>query len=61
MRWFKPTCGDTKIKKKFAILPIKIGNETRWLECVTVKYVYDSNCYNIIGWYATEFVDKVGT
>ena len=40
MRWIEPKDGDIKIKKKFAILPIAINNETRWLEWVTVKYQY---------------------
>ena len=40
MRWTKPKYGDIKIKRKFAIIPISIDRETRWLEWVTVKYVY---------------------
>lgn len=34
MRWFK---GNSRIKKKFAILPIRINSEVRWLEVV---YIY---------------------
>lgn len=34
MRWFK---GSSRIKKKFAILPIRIDSEVRWLEIV---YIY---------------------
>ena len=32
--------GKIKIITKFLILPILIGHEWRWLETVTVKYVY---------------------
>lgn len=34
MRWFK---GDTRIKKKLALLPIRIDCEVRWLEIVYVN------------------------
>ena len=32
--------GDHKIKKWFAILPVCINGEWRWLKRVTVEYVY---------------------
>ena len=62
MRWTKPKNGDTKIKKKFAILPIKINDEIRWLEWVTVKYQYYtckwiSNDYAVSDWFPEEFID----
>jgi len=41
MRWFKLRHGDRKIKTWFAFLPVTIGGETRWLEKVTVLYLYD--------------------
>ena len=58
MRWMKTRYGDEKIKRKFAILPIRVENEVRWLEWVTVKYLYyvDKDC--IAGWHAIEFIDK---
>lgn len=42
MRWIEPRPGDEKIVKKFALFPITICEETRWLEWVTIKYVYRS-------------------
>lgn len=47
MKFIKPTykLGQTRIIKKFALFPITIGNETRWLERVwieqkIIKYIY---------------------
>jgi len=69
MRWYKPVNGDTIIKKKFAILPIEINNEVRWLEWVTVKYEFINNqvikykgewC-RVTGWIMTEFIDGNNT
>ena len=57
MRWTKTQYGDVKIKKKFAILPISINNEVRWLEWVTVKYEYYSDMNHLLGWWKTEFID----
>lgn len=68
MRWTKPSDGDIKIKRRFAILPISIDGETRWLEWVTVKYEYYERrpCRRdltgefcvVTGWVATEFIDE---
>lgn len=64
MRWIEPKDGDIKIKKKFAILPIKIKSETRWLEWVTVKYQYYTcrrvsiDCV-ISDWFPEEFIDDI--
>lgn len=41
MRWHDPVFGETKIKSWFALFPITIDGETRWLEKVTVLYQYD--------------------
>lgn len=51
MRWFK---GNSRIKKKFAILPIRIDSEVRWLEIVYIyqKKDYDSSWRN--AWFATK-------
>ncbi len=67
MRWTKPKEGKEKIKRKFAILPISIDGETRWLEWVTVRYVYYSGTirkdwttnqfYRYYGWFEEEFID----
>lgn len=36
--WFPAMVGDTRVKSWFALLPVKIGNDLRWLEKVTVEY-----------------------
>ena len=41
MKWYKPTHGSTKIRSWFALFPVRIDNEVRWFEKVTVKYSYD--------------------
>lgn len=59
MRWIQPCDEATKIIKKFAILPIMIDGEIRWLERVTIEYTYT---YGRDGggprWFATKFVDR---
>ena len=63
MRWERYVYGDTKITKKFALLPIAIGKEVRWLEWVKIKYKYDitfshfTGCYRD-GWEAVVFIDE---
>jgi hypothetical protein len=68
MRWQKPKDGDIKIKKKFALFPITIKKETRWLEWVTIKYIYNdvfiekkdhyTAYYYRDSWIPIEFVNK---
>ena len=67
MRWKEPCSGDTKIKRKFALFPIKINKDIRWLEWVNIKYryyegnifkdpiVYKNHLYR--GWKQEEFID----
>lgn len=45
MRWTveEPKHGDIKVKRFFAVFPVKIGNEIRWLEFVTVEFIYEDN------------------
>lgn len=67
MRWEEPKHGDTTTKRKFALFPIEINGESRWLEMVTIKYVYekhgrpykDSSGNNFVrrGWIVEGFVD----
>ena len=59
MRWKEPIDGDVKIKKKFALFPITINYETRWLEWVNIKYKYSEDCWGwcCCGWIPTEFID----
>lgn len=58
MRWIKPKDGDVKIKRKFAILPISTNDEIRWLEWVTIKYVYVDAKFSLFdSCWETEFID----
>lgn len=59
------TCNDkgrTRERSFFAIIPISLSGETRWLERVTVLeevrkfYVFEGSDY--YDWVKTEFVDK---
>lgn len=45
MKWIHPKHGDRKIKTFFALFPIMINYETRWLEKVTVQYRYNVDLY----------------
>lgn len=68
MRWTIPQDGDIKIEKKFAVLPIEINHEVRWLERVVVKSQFFDNKYirdtatgkfaKITGWMPLEFIDN---
>lgn len=40
-----PKDGDVRYEVFFAWLPIRIGLETRWLERVSVKQIYNDNYY----------------
>lgn len=55
MRWYRPSYGDTKMRSWFAWLPVTVGNETRWLERVTVMYIYGTTCAK--KWDSLYFVD----
>lgn len=52
MRWTESSSRDVKTKRKFALFPISINGETRWLEWVTIEYRYD------YGWYKYRFTDQ---
>lgn len=54
MRWTKPSDGDIKVKRKFALFPICLYREVRWLEWVTVEYVYNEWEND---WHMTRFID----
>lgn len=68
MRWNEPESGDEKIKRKFALFPITIDGETRWLEWVTIKYRFSKydihvdpithRAYRSYGWDKYEFIDE---
>jgi len=57
MKWeagIKTKAGTERTIKRFAIFPITIGNETRWLETV-----YVDQFFNIwTGWTNEKFVTK---
>ena len=40
MRFFKPEYKSLRKRKWFALLPVTIGKETRWLEKVEVEQIY---------------------
>lgn len=40
MKWNKIKIGSKKIKSKFLLLPVTIGEETRWLEFAKIEYHY---------------------
>lgn len=55
MRWTKPKDRDIKVKRKFALFPICLDREVRWLEWVTIEYVYREWEDD---WYARRFIDN---
>ena len=62
MRWFsrRPFSFDTRVRSYFAFLPVTAGNETRWLEWVTVREEYfEAADYRV--WVPKEFLDPPGT
>lgn len=57
MRFKAKKEGTERIRTFFALFPVQVGDDTRWLEKVTVRERFycdeDSAC-----WYAEEFMDK---
>ena len=63
MRWIEPPpprVGDEKIVSWFAIRPVVLGREVRWLERVSVKMRFES-CLLGPDWTWVEFVDPPKT
>lgn len=68
MKWTELNDGDIKIKRKFALFPICVNDEHRWLEWVTIKYEYcirrpwenslTGQLCLVTGWVKREFVDE---
>ena len=57
----QPVHNETRERKWFAILPVKIGRQVRWLETVHVKQVYqrqfDADGYlDDEGWFNSYFL-----
>jgi hypothetical protein len=49
-----PFSQDTRIITRFALFPIRIQNEIRWLEKVTIKQEYRPDL-RMFGWYNDSF------
>lgn len=56
MRFYKPEYLDVRVIKRFSILPIRAGNETRWLERVMIlqKYIPGAPSF---GWHNVKFLE----
>lgn len=61
-----PQYGDTRTKTWFAIIPVTIDNDCRWLEMVTVKQTYTEGClyehgliFSVPTWMNVKFIDKI--
>ena len=60
MRWNTkiPQIGDKRTLTRFAFLPIRINEENRWLEMVTIRQRYhERDFYDKSGWYNVMFID----
>lgn len=54
-----PKQGDTKIVEYFAILPVKVGLETRWFEKVKVLQKFVESTVSPLGEYFTEYWSNI--
>lgn len=56
MRWVRP---EWRIVKRFAIFPIEIDDEIRWLETVYIHQHYgEGGLLNLVGWWNKKFVSR---
>jgi len=61
--WLPASRGDRRISGWFAILPVWIGNDFRWLEWVRVEWEYKEKeglfppCLPCLKWQMNRFVD----
>ena len=57
MKFYNHSLNEQRVRKYFAIFPIRIENEIRWFE--TIEYVQEwyapNHCW---GWYNIKFIDK---
>lgn len=60
MRYKDPNPHDTRIKKRFLILPKKINGETRWLEFATWEesYCHEKYYSRTIKWNVIRWIDN---
>ena len=54
MRWSLPRDGEVRIVRRFALFPIGIDGEYRWLETCYIKQKYSY----VLSWYNVEFSTK---
>ena len=62
MRWKEPKPKDTRVKRKFLIIPRTFNGETRWLEFANIKeeyceFVDFGDCVPGWGWCEMGFAD----
>lgn len=58
MRWKRVQTGDERIVRRFALFPICINNDVRWLEwCLIKQQTYDVSYY-INPWFNVSFIDN---
>ena len=57
MRWKTPKMGDTRERRVFALLPITIDHDTRWLEWCRVSEYYGYVYYGMCEWIKVKFID----
>ena len=61
MRFYKPLINTKRKHKWFALFPVRIKNETRWLETVEVEQIYVNKTSPSgepePGWYNLNFVN----
>jgi len=61
MKWNHPKDGEKRIVKHFAFLPVRIKQESRWLETVYLLEEYLSAPYTYTGgyWFQRKFCSQV--
>jgi len=57
MRWTPPKDGDIRVRTRFLIFPLTLNGETRWLERVTIKEIFQRS-YDGSWWYPVAWVDE---
>ena len=60
MRFVEPKLGTERVKTWFALFPVRVGRETRWLEKVTVEQKYTLVNFDdpYEDWYNVKFIDE---
>ena len=70
--WYPADVGDKRVSTWFAFLPVKIGNDCRWWETVTVEFELKMDMYDVFRrerfvrkephyyWRKVRFVDTLG-